>query len=344
MSRLRKKGSGVAQQLVSDGGLRLGAKGTTAQEMSAVEVHVARVSSATASLLDQVGFGKEKFLKEVITPKSKQKPPLPVPRKRKHPHDEENKQIKRRQNNTPPHRKSGRLEPAVANEGVHIHVNLDGSAQLQSKSASPKKITVWVSPRKLSRRARRSLEVTTMPQELSAMADCSGAEEEPAQQRSCSDEDLGEHPTAVEDLESHEVPMGDPLSGEVGVGATPNSEVPDASGSGPSILPATKVFDSNCGVSSYMVDLPSGGDDGGLAPTPVSDTLVKAISPKCTPPPQPLPQKLNFPNCTPPSCNSESPEEALDRIITTLPTSARLKWLSTRVQHITVSSTLISCV
>lgn len=139
---------------------------------------------------------------EVVTPNSKQKPPLPMRQERKHRLDEEKKQIKRRHHSTPPQRRSGRLKLAAENEGVHIHVNLDGSGQVLLSSASPKQITVWVSLGRLTRRARRSLEVTTMPKPLLPIAECNGTDEDADIERSCSEEDHGEHPSTVEDLES----------------------------------------------------------------------------------------------------------------------------------------------
>jgi len=129
------------------------------------------------------------------------------------------------------------------------------------------------------------------------------------------------------------------LSSEVGVVATPDDQVSDADGSTPSTPPPAKANCSVRGVGFYLVDLASSGDDGGSPPTPASGALLTAVSLKCTPPREPLPQIQNVGDGTPPSCNRESLEEALDRIMATLPIPARLKWLSTRAQHIALSST-----
>lgn len=134
MSRLKKKaGRASAQTLV-------GVHPTSDAEVPAFDVSAARVGIAGTSPPDQVGGGKEKFLEQVVTPNSKKKPPLPKHRKRKHPLDEAEKQIRRRQGSSPPRPSARRLEPVDSNNGVHIHVNLDNSSQVQSRSPALRRL------------------------------------------------------------------------------------------------------------------------------------------------------------------------------------------------------------
>lgn len=212
----------------------------------AVEVPVARVPQAKVfpSPLDVVGHGKEKSLREVVTSPSKTNPPLPMPAKRKQPQEEGQEQARRRSTNSPRRRRSGRLEKSTANDGVHIHVNVDASAQSDSSFGSPSKITVWVSPEKNKRTLRRSLDVSTMPRALEAIAKCSEADEE-SLSRSCSKETISHHPTVVNALVAKDPPRGDLVSGSLGAADTPASLVLNPTPS----YPTTSTF---CGASPYL--------------------------------------------------------------------------------------------
>lgn len=171
----------------------------------------------------------------------------------------------------------------------------------------------------------------TVPAQLDSIDEGSGGDEDPAQQRSCEEEDGGEHRSAVLDLQTPELPPGDSLRSEVEA-RFQDFLLPAEIGSRPSTPPTT----GTC-AKEYLVDLASSGDDRGSAPTPASGAIVPIVSPKCTPPRSPLRPILNAGNCTPVQCNPESPEEALDRLIASLPTPACLRWLSTRAQHVNVS-------
>jgi hypothetical protein len=208
MSRVKKKATRVPPLVVSDGGPNLSAEvsGATVSaaevrrtEVPAAEVRGAKVSMA-ATPLDQAG-GKEKLLEHVMTPNSKNKPPLPMPKKRKPAPEELMKSVRRRQHSSPGCRRSGRLEPSASNEGVHIHLSLDGSNNRQNQQvlASPKKITVSVSPGKPPRRLRRFLEVTTLAETLPPIAEGSGAVEEPARHQHSVPNYVDNHPSAGED-------------------------------------------------------------------------------------------------------------------------------------------------
>lgn len=368
MSRVKKKTKRVPPKPLPDGGSRGGAVRTTVPEESEAEVrepdepeseppeaeaevrepHLpvserpeaeprgARVTSTTASPLDQDDMVKKKLLEEVVTPKSKHKPPLPAHRKRKHPPDEEKTPTKRRQETSPPRRRSGRLDRGEANESVHIHLNLDGGSKVQSKaSSSPKKITVWVSPGKMKRRARRFLEVTN-PEQLEPIEEGNGEDEDPTA-ISCSGSEEGdcEQPSGVLNLPSNDEAAGNSLRTEVEIRFA-NFLAPAEIGSRPSTPSAANTFES-----SGRVDLASSGDDRGPAPSipelhPPAP-IVPTVSPTCTPPCSPFPQILSVAHCTPIQCNPESPEEALDRIMASLPTPARLRWLTTRAPLVAVS-------
>lgn len=318
---MKKKSSKVSAEPHGDVGVG------SEVEVPAIDVPAARVSIAGASPLDQIGAGKEKLLEQVVTPNSRKKPPLPEHPKRKLPPDEAVKQTRRRQGSSLPCRSTRRLEAAKSSESVHIHVNLDSSnGQVQSRSASPKKITVIVSPRKLRRRARRSLEVTT-PSALAPIPECSGSDEDGAQPQSSTQEaqDAVGEPSVVKDFLQ---PLIDSIGSPVFPMHKPQLLGVDALSSRPSSPGACNQFELSGGPAPYLVDIASSGDDRG----PARDAIVPAVTPNATPPRASSPT-VNIGNFTPPLGNQESPEEALDQIIATLPTPARLRWLSTRAYH-----------
>lgn len=293
-----------------------------AAEVPTPDVPCARVSVARTSPLDGYGGGKEKFLEHVVTPKSKKKPPLPKDRKRKQPPEESQQQVRR---------STRRLEATDSNDGVHIHVNLDNSSQVQSRSASPKKITVIVSPGKMRRRTRRSLEVST-PSPLARIQECNGSDEEAAQPQSTTQEgeDGVVEPSVAEDFENT---VSDPIENPVLPMHKPQLLVLGTSASRPPSPGACNEFELSVGATPYLVDIASSGDDTRRA------TGVQRVptTPNATPPRVRSPT-FNIENLNADSGNPESPEEALDRIIATLPTPARLKWLSTRAHNVQVRS------
>lgn len=221
-------------------------------------VIVARLSAAGTFPLDQVEVGKQKFLEQVVTHVSKKKPPLSKQRKQMRSPDEGVKQSKRRQGGSLVRRNTRRLEPPARNGGVHIHhihVNLDGSSQVQTfQDSSPQKIMMIVSPAKTQTRARRSLEVST-PSSLDPISEGSGLEEEPLCNGNAAHDGVGK-PSAIDDLpkvpyESPVLAIQKPLL--LGV---------DTSSSRPLSPGVCNQLESWVGVP-YIVDIASNGDGRG---------------------------------------------------------------------------------
>ncbi|KAG0574255.1 hypothetical protein KC19_VG247700 [Ceratodon purpureus] len=181
----------------------------------------------------------------------------------------------------------------------------------------------------MKRRLQRSLDVSTTPKVLEAIAECSKDDEGILRSRSCEEENPANHPSAAE-VCMVEAPLpNNHVGGEVFVKGTQDLPAKDATPSHP-LTPA-----ENCGPSPYLVDVADSREDEGPITAPRTHAPVIAVSPKSTPPKDFLQKSLNVEMSNLPSRHPGSPEEALDRMLATLPTAARLRWLSSfGIQHL----------